>query len=417
MLGGHSTSAWRGAAGSEEPAGPVPPHGWRGMPPAARYWLPVLVSAIIQIPAALWSLRGTFAPPWAAPASDTPGWSAALTILLAVLGPIALLFARRFPGPVVLVSAAFGALDLMFGSGGAPYVALAFAIVGAVVRGARIWAWISVSAAWIVTVTFAIVFNLGHLTPVRVAVPTLGILLVFGVGEGMRARREAAAEFVRRDRERRAREVQQERVRIARELHDVLAHSLSQITVQAGVGLHLMDKQPDQAAHALREIRETSKSALDEVRHVLGVLRAEGGADPAAPLRPEPDLARLPELVAGFAANGLEVQLDDELSRGAPPSPAVQLALYRIAQEALTNVARHSDAAHASLRLWREAGALRLEVRDTGRPREAPEAIGGGRGIMGMRERAELLGGTIEVGPAASGGFRVAVQIPEVGSA
>jgi hypothetical protein len=127
--------------------------------------------------------------------------------------------------------------------------------------------------------------------------------------------------------------VQAERVRIARELHDVLAHSLSQINVQAGVGLHLMDKQPEKAAAALASIKETSKTALDEVRSVLGVLRAEGGADPSAPLVPEPDLARLAGLAASVTSQGIDVSLDNRF--GAVPQ-AVQLAVYRIVQESLT---------------------------------------------------------------------------------
>ena len=210
--------------------------------------------------------------------------------------------------------------DLLLHSGndGPPYIALAFAIVSAIVRGARVWAWASISAAWVVTLVLGIAVGLSW-QPIRLVGITLGILLVVGIGEAVRTRRERFAEISRRFAERQQSEVQAERVRIARELHDVLAHSLSQINVQASVGLHLMDKQPGTAADALASIKETSKTALDEVRSVLGVLRAEGGVDPAAPLVPEPDLSRLGGLVASVTARGLRVTLSNELESTPPP--------------------------------------------------------------------------------------------------
>ena len=127
----------------------------------------------------------------------------------------------------------------------------------------------------------------------------------------------------------------------------MLAHSLSQINVQAGVGLHLMDKQPQQAAAALASIKEVSKTALDEVRSVLGILRSEDGADPGAPLVPEPDLSRLPGLAASVTAQGVTVELQNSLT--APPPAAAQLAIYRIVQESLTNVVRHAQATRATV--------------------------------------------------------------------
>jgi signal transduction histidine kinase len=197
----------------------------------------------------------------------------------------------------------------------------------------------------------------------------------------------------------------------------VLAHSLSQINVQAGVGLHLMEKQPDKAKEALASIKETSKTALDEVRTVLGVLRAEGGADPNAPLVPEPDLSRLPGLAASVTAQGIEVRLDDRLTAAQVPKP-VQLALYRIAQESLTNVTRHAEGAtKATVTLERRGGVYRLEVRDdgTGGPpvtTSSAASESGGRGVLGMRERAELLGGHLSAGPADGGGFAVVAELP-----
>jgi len=162
-------------------------------------------------------------------------------------------------------------------------------------------------------------------------------------GEAIRTRREQIHDLRRRADARRQSAEQRERVRIARELHDVLAHSLSQINVQAGVGLHLIDSSPGKAAEALASIKTTSKTALDEVRTVLGILWADvdPAADDDAPRAPRPDLARLPALVHSFSAQGLHVELVNEVGPATGElSAATQLAIYRISQEALTNVGR-----------------------------------------------------------------------------
>ena len=387
-------SAWHG--------GPPPPQ-WH-MPRWASLWIPVILSFLVQVPVAIAFVRLYHL-------SQLQGL---ITIGIALIGPLALVAARRFPGPVVAITAIGASLDLFFNEhSGPPYVALAFGIVSAIVRDARIWAWVSIAAAWAATIAVALALGNDRLTAGRIAATTLGILIVVGIAEGIRTRRERTAEFRRRVSQRRQTEVQAERVRIARELHDVLAHSLSQINVQAGVGLHLMEKQPDKAKEALASIKETSKTALDEVRTVLGVLRAEGGADPSAPLVPEPDLSRLPGLAASVTAQGVEVRLDDRLPAAQVPKP-VQLALYRIAQESLTNVTRHAEGAtRATISLERRDGVYRLEVRDDGTgtvPGTASES--GGRGVLGMRERAELLGGHLSAGPADGGGFAVVAELP-----
>ncbi len=342
----------------------------------------------------------------------------ALPILMAdlgltLVGPVALIFARRFPGPVVAICAAAGAADLMLFNDGdrPPYVALAFAIVSAIVRGARSWAWISVAAAWVLTLAISLVVGI-DLQPGRVAGITLGILIVMGIAEAVRSRRENYAEFSRRYAERKQSEVQAERVRIARELHDVLAHSLSQINVQAGVGLHLMDSQPDKARDALASIKDTSKTALDEVRSVLGVLRAEGGADPSAPLVPEPDLSRLAGLAASIEAQGIQVTIENDIT--SPPPAATQLALYRIAQESLTNVLRHAKATAVTVDAGRHDDDYVLTITDNGTG--GGPSRSDGRGLLGMHERAELLGGSLEAGPVAGGGFRVSARIPAKGA-
>jgi len=366
------------------------------MPRWASLWLPVIMSFAVQLPAAIIVSR----------LSGLAPQETALSILIAVAGPLALIGARRFPGPVVAVTALAASLDLFVNErGGPPYVALAFAILSAVVRDARIWAWVSIGAAWVASITIAGVLGRAEWTPFRIAGTTLGILIVFGLAEGVRTRRERAREYRRLASERRLSVVQVERVRIARELHDVLAHSLSQINVQAGVGLHLMDKQPDKARDALASIKDTSKSALDEVRSVLGVLRAEGAAADA-PLVPEPDLDRLPALIS---TSSLNVWLDDRLSHAELPAQA-QLAIYRIVQESLTNVARHATGVNrVDVTLARAADTYVVSVRDDGRGETANES--GGRGLLGMRERAELLGGHLSAGPV-DGGFEVRAEIP-----
>jgi signal transduction histidine kinase len=373
-----------------------------------RLWIPIVISIIVQVPAIFFRFQ---------PGSGISNavQSTALSILLlelaiTLIGPIALIGARRFPGPVVAIVAAAAAVDLLLFNDGSqpPYVALAFAIGSAVVRGARVWAWISIASAWVITLTVSIVVGI-DLQPVRVAGITLGILIVLGISEGVRTRQDNYAEFSRRFAERKQSEVQAERVRIARELHDVLAHSLSQINVQAGVGLHLMDSQPGKAKDALASIKETSKSALDEVRSVLGVLRAEGGADPSAPLVPEPDLSRLAGLAASIEAQGITVHVENHIVP--PPPAAAQLALYRIAQESLTNVLRHAKATVVTVDAARDHDDYVLSITDNGTAVPTGRS-GGGRGLLGMHERAELLGGTLEAGPRPGGGFRVMATIP-----
>ena len=361
-----------------------------------RRWAPPVFSALVQVPAALaQALR----------ADDLPLALRLGAVVLALAGPLALLLLRRHPGPMVAAVVLFAGVDFLVAHAlpGPPYVALVFAIVIAVRRGARLWAWVAVVAVWSATVTVATV-SATDIPAGRIAVTSLGLLLLLGLSEGLRTRHERFAAFRRAAAQRREEELQAERVRIAREVHDVLAHSLSQINVQADVGLHLMERRPEQAAQALRDIKDASHRGLDEVRALLGVLRADGDA----PLRPEPDLDRLPELVESSRRQGLDVQL----SGGWPDAPpAVQLAGYRIVQESLTNVLRHAQAEHVRIALTHDQREYRVEVADDGR---GPAASGversEGRGLLGMRERADLLGGHLEIHD--EGGMRVVAVLP-----
>ncbi len=369
-----------------------------------RLIFPVVFSLIVQVPAVFVTFGSGHRPE---PLHLAPPefWSA---LILAVIGPLALLFSRRFPGPVVAFVAAAATADLFVAApNNAPvYIALAFAIVRAISRGARIWAWISVGSAWVLSVVVSLVLG-SNWNGFRVAATTLGILICFGIGESARTRADRYAQIARIRAQRRQSEVQAERVRIARELHDVLAHSLSQINVQAGVGLHLMDSQPDKARDALASIKDTSKSALDEVRSVLGVLRADGGAEDA-PLVPESDLSRLDWLAASVSTQGIEVTVSGHPTH---VPRATQLAMFRIVQESLTNIVRHANATKANVDLGENGGFYEVSVTDNGTT-PAPTGETEGRGLLGMRERAELLGGTLEAGPADGGGFRVLARIP-----
>jgi len=236
--------------------------------------------------------------------------------------------------------------------------------------------------------------------------------IAFVAGQVASELRAAAArrdEQARRDAELRL--VSEERLRIARDLHDVISHSIAMIGVQAGVAAHVMDQQPEQAREALVAIKAASRDAMRDLRGMLGVLRQvdeHDGRDPA------PSLDRLPELVDRVRGAGIAVALDVE-GVARPLTPATELAAYRVVQEALTNVVRHAPGASARVHVRYAPDVLQVEVVDDGgASAAAPRAPvpGTGHGLAGLRERAGTLGGTLEVGPLASGGFRVVTRLP-----
>jgi signal transduction histidine kinase len=237
------------------------------------------------------------------------------------------------------------------------------------------------------------------------------LLVLLFAGEAIRARSQRVAALARSREEEARRQVSDERLRIARELHDVVAHNISLINVQAATALHLIERQPERARDALATIKEVSKEALVELRSVLGVLRQ---VDEDLPRTPAPTLGRLDELIARTSQAGIEVRLDRRGPMEGLSSPVDQAA-YRITQEALTNVARHSGAARATVRIVRADGGLVVEVEDDGHGSAgspASSASGGGNGIAGMRERARALGGNLQAGPRVGGGYRVRAWLP-----
>ena len=236
----------------------------------------------------------------------------------------------------------------------------------------------------------------------------------FGFGSALRNRRmyteqlEARAASLERERDEEAkRAVADERLRIAQDLHDVVAHSMGVIAVQAGVGAHVIDTDPAEAKKSLEAISHTSRSTLAEIRRMLGVLREDEGASYA----PAPGLADLERLVREICAAGVDTHVTWEGRRDELP-PGVDFTAYRIVQESLTNVLKHAGPEpHVDVTISYEPQVLRIEIADDGRGVNG-RATDGGHGLMGMRERVAVYGGTFEAGPATGGGFRVAVRLP-----
>jgi signal transduction histidine kinase len=199
--------------------------------------------------------------------------------------------------------------------------------------------------------------------------------------------------------------VAEERARIARELHDVVAHSISIVAVQAGAAEELLDRDPERARLHLHAVRSTAREAMTEMRRVLDVLREDD--TPHAPL---PGLSRLDDLVTEARAAGVEVDIVEVGERPQLPA-ALDLVVFRIVQEALTNVRKHARGARASVRLSYARRALEIDVRDDG-DRVSSKPRSGGHGLIGMRERVSLFGGTLETGRAEGGGFRVHAVLP-----
>jgi signal transduction histidine kinase len=221
----------------------------------------------------------------------------------------------------------------------------------------------------------------------------------WALGEAARNRRLAIAEESQRA-------AGEEQARIARELHDVIAHSVSMIVVQAAAADDVFDERPDQAREALRSIEQAGREAMAELRRLLSAVRPGIESDST---QPQPGLDRLDELADSLRAGGLQVAVRRD---GKPTDlPAgLDLSAYRIVQEALTNTLRHARATRAEVTVSYGADALEVEVRDDGRGAAANGT--GGHGLLGMRERAALLGGTLEAGPDRGGGYRVHARLP-----
>lgn len=350
--------------------------------------------------------------------------------VLLALGPAALVARRRFPVAVLAATYVttlwyatspnpggpiWDALIVAFGT--AIYYRKRAAAIGFLVAGyaGALWGPEVVSGQRGPTAMFALAL-------------ALGLAALLAASEGIRLRRQRAAAIERSREDDARRRASEERLRIARDVHDVVAHSISVINVQANTALHLMDRQPDRARLALSNINEVSKQALAELRSVLGVLRDVAEDVPRAP---SPTLAGLDGLLARAAGAGLAVRVD---RAGEPvPLPAgVELAAYRIIQEALTNAARHSGGSTANVHIafdgrqpeghgpekhgpdqhGPDQHRLVVQVDDDGAARAPLRASQAGNGIIGMRERVQALGGELQAGPRPGGGFRVRASLP-----
>jgi signal transduction histidine kinase len=295
------------------------------------------------------------------------------------------------------------------------WLGLYVAFFTAVITGHRL-------AAWAGAVVLSANMWLSWLTGYPISGGTLAwamacLLIVLGAGEVVRLRgayldslRQRAIEAERTRDEEGRRRASEERLHIARELHDLIGHNISLISVQAGVGLHLLERQPEQAAAALTAIKQVSKDTLDELRLVIGTVR--GAADGGSPRRPARGLGDLDALVAASSAAGLEVTM--EVTGEPRPVPAgLGLTAFRIVQESLTNARRHAGPATVTVRLEYGDRELTVRVADNGRgPQRPAEPGSGGRGLAGMRERAAAAGGELEAGARPGGGFQVVARLP-----
>jgi signal transduction histidine kinase len=337
----------------------------------------------------------------------------ALAIALVVASAVPLVWRRRYPIAVLTATHSIVLAYLLLDYPRGPiFLSPLIAFFSAVLQGRRVAAWV-VLAAGFVAETFVPVVVTDDPAPDagQLFLFVAWLLVITGAAELVRIRRERSRETARTREEEALRRATEERLRIARELHDVLAHNISMINVQAGVALHLLDERPEQARPALTAIKQASKDALIELRSVLGVLRRvddqDGSRDPA------PTLARVDDLVSRAGATGLDVIKRVEVPARPLPAP-VDVAAFRIVQEALTNVVRHAAATTATVVVTYGDEAVIVVVEDDGRGSTAG-SIGSGSGIVGMRERAESVGGSVEAGPREGGGFRVRARLPYTG--
>ncbi|WP_329133525.1 sensor histidine kinase [Streptomyces sp. NBC_00670] len=341
-----------------------------------------------------------------------------LSLALMVPAAAALVLRRLAPLAVLAVTTALSLVELITGDPRAPVsmaAVIALFTVAAVTDRPTTWR-VGLLTMTVLTATAMLSGPLPWYTQ-----ENLGLFAWTGMaaaaGDAVRSRRafvhaiRERAERAERTREEEARRrVAEERLRIARDLHDVVAHHIALVNVQAGVAAHVMDKRPDQAKEALAHVREASRSALNELRATVGLLRQSG--DPEAPTEPAPGLARLDELADTFRHAGLPVEVA-RADHGTILPAAVDLAAYRVIQEALTNVQKHAgESAKAEVSVVRVGPHVEVTVLDNGAGGDDGPEDGGGHGLLGMRERVTALAGTLTAGPRYGGGFRVHAILP-----
>ncbi|MFF1924579.1 sensor histidine kinase [Streptomyces sp. NPDC058221] len=343
----------------------------------------------------------------------------ASSVLLMVLGALALVYRRRHPMAVLVATSGLTVVELLLVDPPAPVVfSVVIALYTIAARTDRPTTWRVGLLTMAALTAAAMLFG----SAPWYSQENFGVFAWTGMagaaGDAVRSRRafvdaiRERAERAERTREEEAgRRVAEERLRIARDLHDVVAHHIALVNVQAGVAAHVMDKRPDQAKQALAHVREASRSALNELRATVGLLRQSG--DPEAPTEPAPGLAVLDALVETVRQAGLPVEVACVPGDRPPLPAAVDLAAYRVIQEALTNVRKHAGpGAKAEVSVVRVGVTAEVMVLDNGRGNPDGEGDGGGHGLLGMRERVTALGGTLTAGPRYGGGFRVHAILP-----
>jgi signal transduction histidine kinase len=362
------------------------------------------------------------------PSFNKPNELAVVLCMLAITLPLA--WRRRFPFSVALVVVGaflYGRIVVEVPESSMTVLAGSVALYSAAVHGrARFRNWILAACLGGILAEVArelFVAEPAGLRPLAqsffFAYNAVVLGLPWVLGAAIRSLRERESEVAERaaaldrEREENARQaVFAERVRIARELHDVVAHHVSVMGIQAGAARRVMQREPDKAAAALSSIEDSSRQAVVELHRLLGFMRNAGESDDLAP---QPRLGELTDLVAEADTGDLSVNLDIE-GVVRPLSPTLEVSAYRVIQEALTNARKHSGGSTASVRVSYTPSALVVEVVDNGRGRPPQIAREGGHGLIGMRERAMLHGGHLRAGPRPEGGFAVHATFPLNGS-
>jgi signal transduction histidine kinase len=367
------------------------------------------------------------------PTADHPTPTDALAVVLVIVGFGAIALRRSRPvGVLVVVTLATIVYVVRdYPDNGLPVMAMIALYTVATLRPRRVWA--MAVTVYLVLLLVSVITHPEELSLGDFAgnVAIFGIAAVFG--DSVRVRRaytqtlEAYAADLERNQQTEAqRAVAEERLRIARELHDVVAHAMSVVAVQSGVGAHVIDTDPAEAKRILENVKVTSREALDEMRRLLGVLRqqdADADGPSAAPsaaargldgtLAPAPGLGGLESLAQGVREAGVPVTVQVTGDRVDVPQ-GVDLCAFRIVQEALTNVLKHAGPARAEVDVHYRPGSVTVVVSDDGRGASAGggKEVGGGHGLLGMRERVAVFGGELTTGPRVGGGFRVAATLP-----
>ena len=355
--------------------------------------------------------------------SDATSWGGRgpLQVCLALGCTLPLAWRVRYPiATVVVITAAGGLLVAVAAPHQAPFEVfigsvLASYSIGAHTAGGR--RWLALGLMFGVGLPFMVAADSNGMASGNALAPIAWLTGAWAVGAIIRGRRLRTAELElltaelaqQRDLQAQA-AVAVERGRIARELHDVVAHNVSMMVVQAGAADRVLEGDQPDVRRALAAIAGTGRETVDEMRLLLGVVRSDEGDG----LSPQPGLADLDQLVSNVRSAGLHVDLRVEGERS-PLSPGVDLSAYRIVQEALTNVLKQTETARVEVTVRYANDAVQVEVCDDGRPRE-PTA-GGGNGLIGMRERVAMLGGEFRAGARRDGGFAVFARLPIAGPA